>query len=316
LYWNVKVQLLFLISAYLFYVYSFSDNLLNHSWYYPRLFLSIFILAFFFVSAGSMVFHYTSHNYNRSRFNINNLMLWFVAVMSSYPPSYWLSDHCYKHHIFTNTIPKDNDLNNSSSFIKVGNIVFRNTSVFKFFVLYMLSASFFHFYNFWFHIRKEVSLKEYLVIKILNMILFCLIPFVVSGFDCYSLIFCFLPFPLLWIMLLLLSQMAHIGPHQKIFNTDKTQANDFFVRQLETTANFSANNKFMIWFTGGLTHQIEHHLFPRAHPYYLPKIAKIVKQYCLENNLPYYEYPTFVTALKQHLGFVVQLAEQEKQQGI
>jgi linoleoyl-CoA desaturase len=48
-------------------------------------------------------------------------------------------------------------------------------------------------------------------------------------------------------------------------------------------------NKIVNWYTGGLNHQIEHHIFPNIHSLWY---CKIVKETAAECNLPYYEYKT------------------------
>jgi linoleoyl-CoA desaturase len=76
--------------------------------------------------------------------------------------------------------------------------------------------------------------------------------------------------------------------------------NEWAIHQLLTTSNFATNNKFLTWFLGGLTHQIEHHLFPHiCHTHYY-KISEIVRNTCKQFNLPYNEYKTFSSALNSH----------------
>ena len=45
-----------------------------------------------------------------------------------------------------------------------------------------------------------------------------------------------------------------------------TIKNTLAIHQLLTTVNFSTKNRFINWFTGGLNHQIEHHIFPNISP--------------------------------------------------
>jgi hypothetical protein len=57
---------------------------------------------------------------------------------------------------------------------------------------------------------------------------------------------------------------------------------------LATTRNITGNF-FMVWFTGGLNYQIEHHLFTTCPIENLYKVSKIVKDVCNTNNLIYKE---------------------------
>jgi linoleoyl-CoA desaturase len=45
--------------------------------------------------------------------------------------------------------------------------------------------------------------------------------------------------------------------------------NTWAIHQLFTTTNFAPKNKIVNWYTGGLNHQIEHHIFPNiSHIHY------------------------------------------------
>src|SRR5690606_25129221 len=59
------------------------------------------------------------------------------------------------------------------------------------------------------------------------------------------------------------------------------------VQQIKGTANWASGSFFWNFFSGGLNHQIEHHLFPSISQYCYPAIAPIVKQTCKEFNIPY-----------------------------
>ena len=73
---------------------------------------------------------------------------------------------------------------------------------------------------------------------------------------------------------------------------------DWLKRQICNSGNFLNDN--MIWtrMFSGINYQIEHHLFPNVSSIHYPEISKIVKKYCLENNLPYVHHPTLYSAYK------------------
>jgi linoleoyl-CoA desaturase len=54
--------------------------------------------------------------------------------------------------------------------------------------------------------------------------------------------------------------------------------NTWAIHQLFTTTNFAPKNKIVNWYTGGLNHQIEHHIFPNISHIHYGNIAKIVKE--------------------------------------
>ena len=54
------------------------------------------------------------------------------------------------------------------------------------------------------------------------------------------------------------------------------------------------------FFTGGLNHQVEHHLFAHISHIHYDKLAKIVKETAKEFSLPYNEYKTMWGAVVEH----------------
>jgi linoleoyl-CoA desaturase len=75
---------------------------------------------------------------------------------------------------------------------------------------------------------------------------------------------------------------------------------NWYVHQMETTANFSNTKSFFSWFIGGLNYQIEHHLFPTICHVHYYDLSKIVKSTAKEYNLPYHASNTFYKALTHH----------------
>lgn len=69
--------------------------------------------------------------------------------------------------------------------------------------------------------------------------------------------------------------------------------------ELLTTANFG-NSWLCNFITGGLDHQIEHHLFPLICHVHYPKISPIVKKCAEDHGIPYLYTGTFLEAVASH----------------
>ncbi|MBK9223525.1 MAG: fatty acid desaturase [Flavobacterium sp.] len=107
-------------------------------------------------------------------------------------------------------------------------------------------------------------------------------------------------------------QLAHV-----VEETENPKPNDsgementWAVHQLFTTVNFAPKNWIVNWYTGGLNHQIEHHLFPNISHIHYGKIAKLVKETAQDCNLPYYEYKTMRSAVIAHFKHLKELGAQ------
>ena len=107
-------------------------------------------------------------------------------------------------------------------------------------------------------------------------------------------------------------QLAHVIEDADMPKPDKsgTMKNTWAIHQLLTTVNFSTKNSFINWFTGGLNHQIEHHIFPHISHIHYANIGSIVKKTAQEFNLPYNEYLTTKSALFSHFRFLKQMGIQ------
>ncbi|KAI3643577.1 hypothetical protein MP228_013132 [Amoeboaphelidium protococcarum] len=70
-------------------------------------------------------------------------------------------------------------------------------------------------------------------------------------------------------------------------STEPEHENEHFaVKAARTTMNVDCE-EWMDWFHGGLQFQIEHHMFPRIPRCHFRKLAPLVRQFCIEQNLPY-----------------------------
>jgi linoleoyl-CoA desaturase len=113
------------------------------------------------------------------------------------------------------------------------------------------------------------------------------------------------------IILTTVFQLAHTveHTHHPMPNEDGIIENDWAIHQLNTTVNFSPNNKILSWYVGGLNYQIEHHLFQRISHVHYPAISAIVKQTAKEFNVPYLENKTLFGAIHSHILFLKSLGK-------
>ena len=77
-------------------------------------------------------------------------------------------------------------------------------------------------------------------------------------------------------------------------------AQEWWLHEMQTTANFGPRNRLLSWYVGGLNFQVEHHLFPRVCSVHYPAISRIVKEVAAKYDLPYNAYPTLRAAIASH----------------
>ena len=97
-------------------------------------------------------------------------------------------------------------------------------------------------------------------------------------------------------------QLAHVveDVQQPLPTSEGNIENEWAIHQLQTTANFARNNRFINWFVGGLNFQVEHHLFPNICHIHYRKISYIVERTAREYGLPYHLKPSFISAVASH----------------
>merc|ERR1719203_1543715 len=95
-------------------------------------------------------------------------------------------------------------------------------------------------------------------------------------------------------------------------NLKKIPLNDWAAVQCQTSVNWSAGSWFRNHFSGGLSHQIEHHLFPSiCHTNYV-HIQDVVEKTCIEFGVPYQNEPSLWTAYGKMLAHLKYLGRGEK----
>lgn len=74
-------------------------------------------------------------------------------------------------------------------------------------------------------------------------------------------------------------------------------ANDWAALQCRSSVNWAADSWLWTHLSGGLNHQIEHHLFPGISHVHYPALRPLVKQTCAEFGVPYLEHPSLTSAM-------------------
>ena len=142
---------------------------------------------------------------------------------------------------------------------------------------------------------------EFLVCKGLYLLLFVVPPFfmlplmwAIAAFFLFHLTFS-------WVLAAVF-QIAHLTPDME-FDGVRSE-DDWAMHQIRTSANFATHSRFATWFTGGLNHQIEHHLFPNvAHTHY-PGLRPVVRAAAERRGVQCHDLGSFSSALRQHFALL------------
>lgn len=91
----------------------------------------------------------------------------------------------------------------------------------------------------------------------------------------------------------------------------KVPLNDWAAVQCQTSVNWASGSWFWNHFSGGLSHQIEHHLFPGICHTNYPYIQSAVEQTCSEFGVPYQNEPSLASAYMKFIRHLKTLGSQD-----
>ena len=152
--------------------------------------------------------------------------------------------------------------------------------------------------------------SKLVITKVLYWIMWIILPVIILDIAWYKVLLgFFLMHYTAGLILSVVFQLAHVMEDAEMPLPEKngTLKNTWAIHQLRTTVNFSPKNRLINWFTGGLNHQVEHHIFPNISHIHYKKIAEIVKKTTLEFNLPYNEYKTTRKAIIAHFTYLKEM---------
>lgn len=275
---------------------------------------------------GMSVMHDANHGaYSNNK--IVNYMMSNVIVLLGASGFNWRLQHNFLHHTYTNITHLDDDIKDKAILKFSPHTRRRKIHRFQWllaFPLYGISTIYWvtikDFIQFFSYIKEGVNTNDrkannlaftkIVLCKLGYYFVLFLLPIVIFEFSFWNI---FLGFLLMHVtagfILTLIFQLAHTveEAHHPMPNDNGEIENDWAIHQLNTTVNFSRNNKLLSWYVGGLNFQIEHHLFPTISHVHYPGIAPIVKATAEEFGVPYLENETFGDALKSHLNMLKSL---------
>ncbi len=280
-----------------------------------------YIIAGFGVAGVGMgVMHDANHGaYSHNKY-VNMILGGTLNILGGFDVN-WRLQHNILHHTYTNITHVDEDIEQRlkmrwSPFFK-WHPVQKYQHVYAFFAYCLATISWVlmkDYKQFFTYSRNGVSkasrsqyywdLFKLIFFKVVYVFYMIIIPIWVLGYSA-GLIFggFMLMHAIGGFVLSTVFQLAHVveGAEFPMPNEKGEIENEWAIHQLQTTADFGHNNKLLTWYAGGLTHQIEHHIFPDICHIHYPKIAHIVEETANEFGVPYINNSGYFSALASHI---------------
>jgi linoleoyl-CoA desaturase len=299
-------------------------------WFQPSLSSSLilwFIMGIGVAGLGMSVMHDACHGAYSSNESVNYWIGGIYLNMLGGSTFNWNLQHNVMHHMYTNVVHLDEDINDKLVLkfsphtpIKIFH-QFQWLYAFLFYgilTLYWVTLKdFVNFITFTNNgvntntkAQNVVTLSKIIFAKIVYFCVFFCVPTLLFGIPFQEILIGFLLMHFVGgIILTTIFQLAHSveGTTHPLPNEKGVIENDWAIHQMNTTVNFSRQNKWLSWYVGGLNFQVEHHLFPKISHVHYPQLSEIVKQTAEEFDIPYLENPTFGQALRSHITNLHQL---------
>ena len=322
--WKLHIKTIVMFSIFLT-PYFFLLAMDMPSWVY--LLLNV-VIGVGMAGVGMNVMHDGNHGAYSSKSWVNKFMGGSIYILAGNVYN-WQVQHNVLHHTYTNILGHDEDL-------EAGRIM-RFTKEAKWYKLHRFQ----HFYSVFLYglltfnwaittdflqmkryLKRNLSYGEFkkpairwttlIITKVIYFSIWIVAP-MVMGITWWKVVLGFLVMHYTaGVILSVVFQLAHVVEETEnpIPDDNGEIENTWAIHQLFTTANFAPKNWLINYYTGGLNHQVEHHLFPNISHIHYGKIAEIVKQTAKECELPYYEFKTTRAAIISHFKHLRELGRQ------
>lgn len=278
------------------------------------------VMGLALAGTGMSVMHDANHGSYSSNKTINTIMGHSLNLLGGSVFN-WKLQHNVLHHTYTNVAGMDEDIEDKliMRFSPHTNVKWYHKFqwVYAFFfygiltLYWALLKDFVQFVNYKkTGVNKDsdkqnrITLIKIILQKVIYFSYFFFIPVFVLHVPFLPLLYGFLWMQFIaGVILTVVFQLAHTvdGTTYPLPNASGTIENNWAVHQMNTTINFSRDNKLISWYVGGLNFQVEHHLFPRICHVHYPEVSKIVKATAEEYGVPYLENKTLGDALNAHV---------------
>ena len=222
----------------------------------------------------------------------------------------WMDSHNVNHHGNTNT-HNDSDKFYSSLLRLHDTTKLKNIHKYQYLYCWILYSIVFFPYKIIYDLNEfrrlnknkdYKSLIYHILFKFIWYLLFIIIPYI-NGDILLSLIYQLLSG--LYFTSLFVVNHNQIETNNKL---DKC----FATHQINTSSNYSSGSYIVNLLTGGLNHQIEHHLFPSYSHHTYPQISYSLRNYIKEKNINinYNNYNNIYKAIYAHIVFLKMMGKQ------
>ncbi len=277
----------------------------------PRLFLWI-LIGCNQVLVSMNVGHDAVHGAYSKSARVNQFLGFITYDLLGFSSWVWKQTHNQGHHTYTNISGHDPDIHKPGLLRLSPHEPVNKAHPYQHYYIWVLYGlvgmnwMLYGDYAYAWKERSKISLKELallLLFKAANLSLFIFLPLFFSPLSPEQLAAGYVAMQVAGgLLAALVFQLAHIVEEVAfpLPDAEGVIGKPWGSHEMETTANFATQNKLITYLFGGLNFQIEHHLFPKISHVHYPQISPILKSTAKKYGLPYFEQPSFFSAVASH----------------
>ncbi len=318
--WTSRVKTVLIMSAWILsYYFTFIQG--NY--------LTAIIFGFSSALIGTCIMHDGSHGSYSNRNTLNKLARFGMDLISS-SSVVWEFQHIVGHHSFTNSSNEANHESDPDIFSAYPLLRLHPTTqapkfhhrfqhIYAPFIFALMTMSKVFAYDFVCVLRSVAGipmtsrfsdprfLTLFVAAKTISISYSLLIPLWLHGW--YALVLLAIAHACCGEFLALMFIVTHVNaqcefPTNRFASKKSKTHGNWAEMQVKTSVNWDTNSYWWTQISGGLNHQIEHHLFPGICHTHYPSIRPIVQQTCNEFNVPYRSESSLLSAITSMLGFL------------
>jgi len=269
---------------------------------------------------GVNTFHDASHFALSHDWRVNAFFTYPFPWFSS--PFTWYHQHVIGHHCYTNIHKEDPDLHHSARLWRYTRrsrwmrhykwqcyYLLLVWSVVTYALAYVIDTAF--SITGWYHgIVKMQKISKtrfamHIFGRVVGIALFFAWPFFVFDSTFKAFLWAVVPNAIWGMSFSLSSQLSHL-------TCDNLEqfSKEWHKHQVITSHTFCPKSLFWFFFTGGLSLQIEHHLFPGVNHWNLRKIQPLVQEICEKHGVTYNISNTMSEAFGKHMALLDELSRE------
>lgn len=279
---------------------------------------------------GMSVMHDANHGAYSSNMFVNKLLGLTLNIVGADTKN-WKTQHNVLHHTYTNIYNHDRDIDNKVIMRFSPEGEYQKAQRFQVFYVFFFYAI---MSLYWTTVKDFIQYFEFIkqghnrenkkqkVLSFLSIVFWkafyffyaIILPMLVLKLSFLQVFVGFLSMHVIaGIILSIVFQLAHVVEETSFPVPDEKGniENDWAIHQLNTTCDFSKNNKLITFYVGGLNYQAIHHLFPGICHVHYPKLAPIVAQTAKEFGVKYLYNDSMFNAFLSHMKVLAKLGKKD-----